>query len=212
MIRSLRGLRGFYGGTAPKMPFGLNITMNGNFPASAKPALPFGLNAPMNSAFPVPGKSTFPKPGAAGPSLGCGSCGTTKRLGGLRRRLGQIYDPVSGDYTSSLPAQDNPASLPLAPTQAAFNANPYSYSGIAAGGEAGASIQNFTAATGYSPLTPTGMATVPSVGVTAIPVFNNPASSPLTSGTLATSSLSAYLPFLVLGLGGIVFIAALKRR
>lgn len=207
MIRSLRGLRGFYGSTAPKMPFGLNAPINGSFASGAKPTFPFGLNISTSAEFPLPGKSTFPKIGPGGPSLGCGSC-SGKRLGGLRRRLGQIYDPVTGDYTSSLPAQDNPTSLPLAPTQAAFNANPYAYSGIAAGGEAGASIANFTAATGYSPIaSPSGGSLPSSAALFSLPSVTTP-----TASVGAASTSSSYLPWLVLGFGGLVFVMALKRR
>ncbi len=64
----------------------------------------------------------------------------------------------------------------------------------------------------------------PSSGI-AFPVFNNPAASPLSvpgmtiptmnvasAAPSSASSLSAYIPYALLGLGAIAFVSALKRR
>lgn len=132
--------------------------------------------------------------------MGCANC---------KRMLGDTYDPVTGTYVPSLPGQDNPVSLPLAPSQAAFNANPYAYSGIVAGGAAGDSPANQAAAWGYNP---SSVPTISSSGGISPALLMLPSVGAPTVAAAPVSSLSSYLPYIALGLGGLVLISAVKRK
>ena len=132
--------------------------------------------------------------------LGCGNCGP-KRLG----QDSSIYDTQYGGGGAAAYETQAAGNLPLAPTQAAFNANPYSYSGIAPGGAAGDSAALFKAATGYAP------PVVSPASFAAAPIFSS-AGSPAAAAPAGASSLTAYLPYAVLGLGAIAVISVLKRR
>ncbi len=124
--------------------------------------------------------------------LGCAACAGARRLGQ------DVYDPVTGTYGSSLPSQDNPVYSPPpvfgppAPTPADIA---YDQAWMA----------GRTAPPAYNPLTsltlPT-MPSAPSAPVQAAPIGAAP----------VASTLSAYLPYIVLGLGGIAVIAVLKRH
>ena len=109
------------------------------------------------------------------------------------------YDPLASTPSASTdlgvpyanePAWTPPAPLPLAPDQATFNANPYAYSGIAAGGEAGASPQNFQAATGYT--SPSVSPTTGSAIISALTSAITPRPSPVVNVPLSTSTVGMW--------------------
>jgi hypothetical protein len=139
-------------------------------------------------------------------SLGCATCGV--------RRLGQIEnDPYyTGDYiTNTAPTVnvDAPSLLvgPPAPTSAQV-----AYDQIVTSGSTPNPNYAFQPIATSSPTStlPTAAQIAASIGIATVPTIGTPVGTPLTAAS--TSTLSAYLPYLVLGLGGIAFISVLKRR
>jgi hypothetical protein len=133
--------------------------------------------------------------------LGCATCGPRRlgmaRLRGLRGLGQDIYDPVTGTYGATLPTQDNPA----------------------AGTSAGSGIIPVLNNPMYSPVSAT--ASIP----TGPSAFTGPTASAFPSSTFPTfgvsvggaaaapsSGLSSYLPWLLLGVGGIALLATVSKR
>ena len=130
--------------------------------------------------------------------------GTRKRrlrgLGCACRRaaapsLGQdIYDPTTGTYGPSLPASDNPVAG-TGPTSNGTISIP------------NATIPLFSPGTPL-PQVPPGLA----YGAGLPPAYSPTAPASLFAGVGQTSLFSKYLPWIVLGVGGIAFVSVLKRR
>ncbi len=136
-----------------------------------------------------------------GRSLGCAACAAPRRLGQ------DVYDPVTGTYGASLPTQDNPIFTapvfgPAAPTPAQLQ-----YDQIVTSGSTPNPAYNFQPLAQSSGLTLPSLPGIsaPSVGVPMLGMA--PVATPASS-----SSLSGYLPYLILGGGLIAVVAVLKRR
>lgn len=152
----------------------------------------------------MPGLTGLGRLRGRGRKLGCSSC-SGKRLG-----QADIADWASGNWSGDTTA---PVFGPPAPTPEQIT-----YDQTVASGSVPNPNYNF------QPLGPAGGASsswalpsLPTLSTAPIPVFNNPVSSPLSTGTVNTSasplsSASSYLPYAILGLGALAVIVVMKRR
>lgn len=183
-VRGVRGLRGFVGQQAPRFPYGLGRLRG--FVGQRAPRFPYGL--------------------------GCDGC-SGKRLG-----QDDLTDSGSGNLIN---LTDQSLTLP-----AVYGPPPPPAGSLVTTGPASGPGYDFEPLTGplqtYGPGGWSTPATVPSPSSSGvIPVYNNPSVSPLSYGSMVTtggiaapasSSLTSYLPLFLLGLGGIVLIAVVKRK
>lgn len=152
----------------------------------------------------MPGLTGLGRLRGRGRKLGCSACSG--------KRLGQedIADWASGNWSGDTTA---PVFGPPAPTPAQIT-----YDQTVASGSVPNPLYNF------QPLPSAGVPSIsfslpslPTLSVPTIPVLNNPASSPLSTGTLQTSasplsSASNYLPYVILGFGALAVVVVMKKR